>query len=112
MFLLLILSITVVALVPSLNSIILITADRQCSDHQVPFPDNVCKPFDESYEAAYKLLYDHLPSWDRSNADSLGFHNSTGPDVDGLDDGIATLGINIGCMPNAPLVQWAPHRPT
>ena len=95
MFLLLLLFITVVALVPSLNSIILITANLQCSDHQVPFPDNVCKPFDESYEAAYKLLFNHLPSWDRSNADSLGFHNSTGPDVDGLDDGIATLGINI-----------------
>ena len=83
------------ALVPGLNPLILITGDLQCSDDQVPFPNNVCKPFDESYQDAYKVLYDHLPSWDRSNANSLGFHNETGPGVDGLDDGIATLGINI-----------------
>ena len=81
--------------VSNLSPLILITADIHCSETEVPFPGNVCKQFDQSYEEAYNYLYSHLPSWDRSNADSLGFHNSTGEAVDGLDEGIATLGINI-----------------
>ena len=85
----------ILAMVSRLTPIILITADLQCNENEVPFPHNVCKPFDDCYEEAYNFLYANLPSWDRSNADSLGFHNSTGAEVDGLDDGVATLGINI-----------------
>ena len=81
--------------VSNISAVILIKADVQCSEKEVPFPRNVCKHFDDSYKEAYNYLYSHLPSWDRTNADSLGFHNSTGADVDGLDEGIATLGINI-----------------
>ena len=45
---------------------------------------------------AYKFLLSNLPSWDSTNKASLGFHNDDGDvGVDGLDNGIATLGINI-----------------
>lgn len=65
-----------------------------CPDTQVPYP-HYCRPFDEAYTSAYKFLEDNLPSWDRTNAVSLGFHNEDIPHPDGLGLGIATLGINI-----------------
>ena len=50
---------------------------------------------DSAYQSAYDFLYSNLPSWDKTNKQSLGFHDSVTPDTDGLDDGIATLGLNI-----------------
>ena len=44
---------------------------------------------------AYDYLLSNLPSWDVANKESLGFHDDDVPDVDGLGNGIATLGINI-----------------
>merc|ERR1712037_644124 len=65
-----------------------------CPPSQVPFPGDICLDFDDAYNSAYKFLEEQLPSWDRTNAASLGFHHGV-PGVDGLDLGIATLGINI-----------------
>jgi len=75
------------------KAIVEITATFPCSNNEVPF-DSLCIPKDRSYQSAYKFLLANLPSWDLSNAATLGFHNSTGEDVDGLEDGIATIGIN------------------
>ena len=49
----------------------------------------------EIFQDAYDYLHSNLPSWDVTNKASLGFHEDSDPDVDGLDLGIATLGINI-----------------
>ena len=65
-----------------------------CPPSQVPFPGHICLDFDDAYNSAYTFLEEHLPSWDKTNAASLGFHTGA-PGVDGLDLGIATLGINI-----------------
>ena len=80
--------------IPSSLAIFEITAALPCSRNEVPFA-TTCIPSDRSYLTAYKFLLANLPSWDVSNAATLGFHNITGDQVDGLDDGIATLGINI-----------------
>merc|ERR1712037_890657 len=69
-------------------------AELPCPPSQVPFPGHICLNFDDAYNSAYKFLEEHLPSWDRTNAASLGFHSGV-PAVDGLDLGVATLGINI-----------------
>jgi len=71
-----------------------ITASLPCAADEVPFK-SLCISEEESYLSAYKFLFDNLPSWDRTNAATLGFHNNTGQNVDGLEDGIATIGINI-----------------
>jgi len=76
------------------DAIFEIRATSRCSDNEVPF-QSICKPANESYLEAYDFLLRNLPSWDKTNAASLGFHNTTGEMVDGLEDGIATLGINI-----------------
>ena len=49
----------------------------------------------EIFQDAYDYLHSNLPSWDVTNKASLGFHEDSDPGVDGLDLGIATLGINI-----------------
>lgn len=70
--------------------------DQQgCSDNGVPFPSYGCKSWYQSYKDAYNYLHSNLPSWDLTNKASLGFHEDTDPGVDGLDTGVATLGINI-----------------
>jgi hypothetical protein len=51
--------------------------------------------FDDAYASAYDFLYMNLPSYDVTNAASLGFHSSSIPDTDGLEDGIATLALNV-----------------
>merc|ERR1712037_6781 len=51
-----------------------------CPPSQFPFPGDICLDFDDAYNS--------------TNAASLGFHHGV-PGVDGLDLGIATLGINI-----------------
>jgi len=76
------------------NGIFHIQAEVRCRDGQVPFPENVCKQFDEAYTEVYKFLVENLPSWDESNKETLGFHQSSSTSVDGLDLGVATLGIN------------------
>merc|ERR1719234_2311291 len=68
--------------------------ESPCPPSQVPFPDHICLDFDDAYTSAYKFLEEHLPSWDKTNAATLGFHTGA-PGVDGLDLGVATLGINI-----------------
>jgi len=76
-----------------------------CPPSQVPFPDNICLDFDDAYNSAYKFLEEHLPSWDKTNAATLGFHTgATG--VDGLDLGVATLGINISLATKL-TYEWA-----
>lgn len=54
-------------------------------------------PVNVTYAAAYQFLQSNLPSWDRANAATLGFHGAE-PEVDGLDAGVATLGINISLV--------------
>jgi len=68
--------------------------ESPCPPSQVPFPGHLCLDFDDVYNSAYKFLEEQLPSWDKTNAASLGFHSGA-PGVDGLDLGVATLGINI-----------------
>ena len=68
--------------------------ESPCPPSQVPFPGPTCVDFEDAYTAAYKVLEENLPSWDKTNAASLGFHSGA-PGVDGLDLGLATLGINI-----------------
>lgn len=51
--------------------------------------------FDDAYASAYDFLYKNLPSYDVTNAASLGFHSSSIPDTDGLEDGVATLALNV-----------------
>ena len=80
-------------LVHTSQAIVEITATLPCPDDEIPF-NSLCIPKDQSYLRAYKFLLDNLPSWDLSNSATLGFHNSTGQEVDGLEDGIATIGIN------------------
>ena len=60
----------------------------------------------DAYESAYEFLYKNLPSYDVTNAASLGFHSSSGPDTDGLEDGIVTLGLNtsLAALQN---YEWA-----
>jgi hypothetical protein len=60
----------------------------------VPFAE-ACVPFDDAYKAAYAFLLDNLPSYDATNKATLGFHSDEDVLVDGLDSGVATLGINI-----------------
>jgi len=79
---------------PTYLTIFQIIASPPCPPSDIPYP-YTCKPTDDSYTTAYKFLHENLPSWDLTNAESLGFHNKTGVEVDGLEDGIATLGINI-----------------
>ena len=86
--------ITLLNLLPTSLAIFEITAATPCSSNEVPFKSG-CSPADQSYLSAYNFLLKNLPSWDMTNAASLGFHNSTGEQVDGLEDGIATVGINI-----------------
>ena len=67
----------------------------QCSEWEVPFSDSRCKKFDNVYKQAYDYLESNLPPWDQLNKETLGFHSNDGANIDGLDNGIATLGINI-----------------
>jgi len=85
---------TLATVLPCSLAIIEITAALPCPDNEIPYPPT-CLPLDQSYLTAYWFLLANLPSWDRTNAASLGFHTRSGQNVDGLDDGIATLGINI-----------------
>ena len=80
--------------VGSLSCVIHILGETFCDIDYVPFPDNVCKPFDECYKDAYRYLLNNLPSWDESNKNTLGFHEDEPMYVDGLDVGVATVGIN------------------
>jgi len=84
----------IINLLHTSQAIVEITATLPCPINQVPF-HSLCIPKDQSYLSAYKFLLANLPSWDLTNAATLGFHNSTGQKVDGLEDGIATIGINI-----------------
>ena len=76
-----------------------------CPPSQVPFPGNICLDFDDAYNSAYKFLEENMPSWDKTNAASLGFHTGA-PGVDGLDLGVATLGINIS-LATKQMRSWA-----
>ena len=76
-----------------------------CPPSQVPFPGNICLDFDDAYNSAYKFLEENMPSWDKTNAVSLGFHTGA-PGVDGLDLGVATLGINIS-LATKQMRSWA-----
>ena len=55
--------------------------------------------------ALISILEEHLPSWDKTNAATLGFHTGA-PGVDGLDLGVATLGINIS-LATKQTYEWA-----
>merc|ERR1711931_485128 len=81
----------IINLVHTSQAMVEITATLPCPINEVPF-NSLCVPKDQSYLSAYKFLLANLPSWDLSNAATLGFHNSTGQEV---EDGIATIGINI-----------------
>jgi len=82
--------------IEALLGVTVIRGEPGCGNTGVPLPAGVCKPWDESYKDAYKFLLSNLPSWDSTNKASLGFHDDDGDvGVDGLDNGIATLGINI-----------------
>ena len=79
-------------------------ATNPCKLTEVPYPSpnpspypshQSCLPLSDAYTVAYDFLLSNLPSWDRANAETLGFHSKDAPGVDGLDLGIATLGINI-----------------
>ncbi|GMH87996.1 hypothetical protein TL16_g11024 [Triparma laevis f. inornata] len=69
-------------------------AQTSCASDEVQFAEG-CVSRTSAYQSAYDFLYSNLPSWDKTNKQSLGFHDSVTPDTDGLDDGIATLGLNI-----------------
>ena len=71
-----------------------LSASTGCdSTTEVPFAEG-CVDLDSAYVAAHDFLMSNLPSWDVANAASLGF--SLTPDTaDGLDDGVATLGLNL-----------------
>ena len=92
---------------------VLLTSDEKQTNHensacppsQVPFPGNICLDFDDAYNSAYKFLEENMPSWDKTNAASLGFHTGA-PGVDGLDLGVATLGINIS-LATKQMRSWA-----
>ena len=92
---------------------VLLTSDEKqtnqeksaCPPSQVPFPGNICLDFDDAYNSAYKFLEENMPSWDKTNAASLGFHTGA-PGVDGLDLGVATLGINIS-LATKQMRSWA-----
>ena len=92
---------------------ILLTSDEKqtnqeksaCPPSQVPFPGNICLEFEDAYNSAYKFLEENMPSWDKTNAASLGFHTGA-PGVDGLDLGVATLGINIS-LATKQMRSWA-----
>mmetsp|Transcript_19852 Transcript_19852/g.39733 ORF Transcript_19852/g.39733 Transcript_19852/m.39733 type:complete len:324 (-) Transcript_19852:73-1044(-) len=73
-------------------------ASSQCADDtEVFFADTGCVSLSSAYSSAYSFLTANLPSWDKANAASLGF--SLSPDTaDGLDDGIATVGLNISLV--------------
>jgi hypothetical protein len=73
----------------------MVPVSPRCPGTEVPFPGPSCLPLDVAYTAAYNFLVAGLPSWDRTNAASLGFHSADKPGVDGLELGLATLGINI-----------------
>ena len=96
---------------------VLLTSDEKqtnqensaCPPSQVPFPGNICLDFDDAYNSAYKFLEENMPSWDKTNAASLGFHTGA-PGVDGLDLGVATLGINIS-LATKQMRSWAYEVP-
>mmetsp|Transcript_25102 Transcript_25102/g.47177 ORF Transcript_25102/g.47177 Transcript_25102/m.47177 type:complete len:318 (+) Transcript_25102:25-978(+) len=69
-------------------------AEPTCSTDEVQFAEG-CVKYEDAFQQTYDFLYSNLPSWDKTNKQSLGFHDSVTPDTDGLDDGIATLGLNI-----------------
>jgi hypothetical protein len=82
-----------------LPSVALCSVSSPCPSTSVPFSDLsgggvACVSFDLAYASAYSHLYDNLPSYDVTNAATLGFHASSVPNVDGLTDGVATVGIN------------------
>jgi len=83
----------------------LVTAALGCSDDEIQFASG-CVTVNDAYESAYEFLYKNLPSYDVTNAASLGFHSSSGPDTDGLEDGIVTLGLNtsLAALQN---YEWA-----
>ena len=82
----------------------------RCLENEVPYPGDVCAKFDDAFDTAYKFLEEHLPSWDLSNAETLGFHSKDDPSVDGLELGVATLGINIS-LETKQLRPWAADVP-
>ncbi|GMI26550.1 hypothetical protein TrCOL_g1057 [Triparma columacea] len=81
-------------LLSSILVLAIATTASSCSDDEVEF-DSGCMSFDDAYASAYDFLYENLPSYDVTNAASLGFHSSSIPDTDGLEDGIATLALNV-----------------
>ena len=85
---------TIIVNIKSLTAIVTIIGETFCDVDHVPFPSNECKPFDECYKDAYRFLLNNLPSWDQSNKNTLGFHEDEPVYVDGLDVGVATVGIN------------------
>ena len=100
---------TLSTILPSCLAMFEITATLPCSRHEVPY-SSTCMSDEESYLTAYRFLLANLPSWDVTNAATLGFHSSTGVEVDGLDDGVATLGINIS-LATKQSKPWANNVP-
>jgi hypothetical protein len=62
-----------------------------CQTGEVPF-GATCSSQDTVYAQAYDYLSKNMPSWDVTNANTLGFGGLD--DADGLDDGVAVVGIN------------------
>uniref|UniRef100_A0A7S3K6I7 Transglutaminase-like domain-containing protein n=1 Tax=Aureoumbra lagunensis TaxID=44058 RepID=A0A7S3K6I7_9STRA len=72
-----------------------------CSE--IPFANGVCVSANEAVKNATAFLLKNLPPWDKVNQVSL-FGEQGG--VDGLDDGIASVGINMSVMAQASY-PWA-----
>ena len=107
------------ALSPALLAASTLKASSPCGSSEVPFATIAgggggggggggvsCVSFDAAYTAAYNHLYTSLPSYDVTNAETLGFHSSAGPNVDGLSDGVATVGINAS-LATMQAASWA-----
>ena len=92
------------------SDLIPVNKTTRCLENEVPYPGDVCTKFDDAFATAYKFLEEHLPSWDLSNAATLGFHSKDDPSVDGLELGVATLGINIS-LETKQLRPWAADVP-